>query len=320
MNAQNQQHLRGLIAATHTPFQPNGTLNPGVVEKQAGHLLKHNLTTAFIGGSTGECHSLSLAERRQLTQRWIEVARGTSLQLVVHVGSNCLEDAKALAAQAGQLGALAIATLAPSYFKPPNLTVLVEWCAEIAAAAPETPFYFYDIPALTHTSFSMPDFLAQARDRISTLRGLKFTNYDLTAFQLCLQSNGGAFDIAWGVDEFLLGALALGARSAVGSSYNFAAPVYQRLLAAFEQGDLPAARQEQFRSVQLIKLLAGYGYFGATKAVMKMLGVDVGPARLPNINPTPEQVVRLQGELEDFGFFQWVGAANPSQPQPTVSR
>ena len=123
MNTQKQQLLCGLVAATHTPFHPNGALNPGAVEKQAAHLLKHNLTTAFIGGSTGESHSLSLAERRQLTQRWCEVTRGTSLRPLVHVGSNCLEDAKALAAQAGQLGALAIAALAPSYFKPPNLTV-----------------------------------------------------------------------------------------------------------------------------------------------------------------------------------------------------
>lgn len=304
MHTRNQQHLCGLIAATHTPFHPNGTLNPGAVEQQAAYLLKHNLTTAFISGSTGESHSLSLAERQQLTQRWSEVTRSTPLRFIVHVGSNCLEDAKVLAAQAGQLGALAISALAPSYFKPPDLAVLVEWCAQIAAAAPDTPFYFYDIPALTHTSFSMPDFLARAPERIPTFRGLKFTNYDLMAYQLCLQSHDGGFDIAWGLDEYLLGALALGGRSAVGSSYNFAAPIFQRLLAAFERADLTAARQEQFRAVQLIKLLAGYGYLGAAKAVMKMLGVDVGPARLPNTNPTSDQLVRLQAELDDLGFFE----------------
>jgi N-acetylneuraminate lyase len=311
MTTQKQHLLRGLVAATHTPFHPNGALNLGMVEKQAGHLLKHNLTTAFIGGSTGESHSLSLLERRQLAQRWSEVTRDTALRVMVHVGSNCLEDAKELAAQAGQLGALAISTLSPSHFKPPTLSVLVEWCAQIAAAAPETPFFFYDIPTLTHTNFSMPEFLAQARDRIPTLQGLKFTNYDLMAYQLCLHSNNGAFDVPWGVDEFLLGALALGARSAVGSSYNFAAPVYQRLISAFEQGDLTTAREQQFRSVQLVKLLAGYGYLGAAKAVMKMLGVEVGPARLPNLSLTPEQVVKLQGELEAVGFFEWVGAAKP---------
>src|SRR5512140_2779404 len=145
MNTQKPQYLRGLIAATHTPFHANGALNLGMVEKQAGQLLRHNLTTAFIGGSTGESHSLSLAERQQLAQRWSEVARGTPLEVMVHVGSNCLEDAKALATQAGQLGARAISTLSPSHFRPASLTVLIEWCAQIAAAAPDTPFYFYDI-------------------------------------------------------------------------------------------------------------------------------------------------------------------------------
>ena len=104
----------------------------------------------------------------------------------------------------------------------------------------------------------------------------------------------------------LLYTLSLGAASAVGSSYNFAAPVYQRLMAAFARGDLAAARVEQFRSVQLIKLLAGYGYLGAAKAVMNMLGVDVGPARLPNNTPPPEQTAQLRDGLEKLGFFDWI--------------
>ena len=86
--------LTGLVAATHTPFTPDGSLNLPIVETQAAHLLQNGLTTAFIGGSTGESQSLSLEERLQLAQRWFEVARGTPLQVVVHVGSNCLSDAR----------------------------------------------------------------------------------------------------------------------------------------------------------------------------------------------------------------------------------
>jgi len=294
--------LIGLVAATHTPFTPDGSLHLPVVETQAAHLLASGIQTAFIGGSTGESHSLSLEERLRLAQRWIEVARGTPLQVVVHVGSNCLTDAKTLAAQAEQLGARAISALAPSYFKPRSLEALVDCSAAIAAAAPRTPFYFYDIPVLTGVSFSMPDFLELAHTRIPTLAGLKFTNSDLMAFQLCLHAHGGAFDVPWGVDEFLLAALVLGALGGVGSSYNFAGPLYLRLLKAFADGDLLSARREQFRSVQLIQLLASYGYMGAAKAVMGLLGVPVGPARLPHGNPTPEQVRELRAKLEALGF------------------
>ncbi len=298
--------LHGLVAATHTPFHADGSLNLAVVEQQAAHLLARQVTTVFIGGSTGESHSLSLSERQALSQQWSEVARGTSLRVVVHVGSNCLTDAKTLAAQAQQLGAVAISALAPSYFKPRSLEALVACAADIASAAPQTPFYFYDIPVLTGVNFSMPDFLTQARDRIPTLAGIKFTNPDMMAYQLCLRAESGRWDVPFGCDEFLLAALALGAKGAVGSSFNFAAPIYHRLIAAFERGDLATAREEQFRSVLLIQLLASYGYMGAAKAVMGMLGVPVGPARLPNGSLSAEQVTALRGKLDALDFFNWV--------------
>ena len=298
--------LHGLVVAAHSPFHADGSLNPAAVEKQAAHYLKHNLTTVFVAGTTGECHSLTLDERRALAQRWSEVIRGTALKLVLHVGSNCLEDCRVFAAQAQAIGATAISAFAPSYFKPRNLDTLVAWCAGIADAAPENPFYFYDIPALTGVSFSMPDFLALGATRIPTLAGLKFTNPDLMAYQFVLRADNGAWDVPFGVDEHLLGALAMGARGAVGSGYNFAAPIYTRLLRAFSAGDLDLAREEQFRGTQLVQVLGSFGYMGAAKALMEMLGVPVGPARLPNTNLTAEHKTGLRGKLEAMGFFEWI--------------
>ncbi|MFN0077598.1 MAG: dihydrodipicolinate synthase family protein [Prosthecobacter sp.] len=307
MNLPDSQRLHGLVTATHTPFHADGSLNLDVVEKQAAFLLSKQVTTVFIGGSTGESHSLTFDERHLLAKCWMAVTKGTAMRVVVHVGSNCLADAKALAEQAEELGAAAIAALTPMYFKPKNVEVLVETMAQIAAAAPETPFYYYDIPVLTGVSHSMPEFLKQAKDRIPTLAGIKFTNSDLMSYQYCLRADGGIWDVPFGFDEHMLGALAMGAKGAVGSGFNFAAPIYTRLLAAFAKNDFAAAREEQFRGVQIITLLASYGYMGAAKAVMAMLGVDVGPARLPNTTLTAPQKDGLHGELEAMGFFEWVG-------------
>jgi N-acetylneuraminate lyase len=298
--------LTGLVAATHSPFHADGSLNLAVVEAQAAHLAASGVQFAFICGSTGESHSLTLEERRALAVRWMEVTRGSALKVIVHVGTNCLTDARSLAAQAQQLGAVAVAALAPSYFKPRSVASLVDCCAEIAGGCPELPFFYYDIPVLTGFTLPMADFLTQARDRIPNLAGIKFTNPDLMMFQQCLRFDGGAFSVPWGCDEYLLAALALGATGAVGSSYNFAAPVYHRVIAAFERGDFVAARDAQFQSVQLIALLASRGYMGAAKATMQMLGVDVGPARLPNGSLNAEQQAVLRADLEQLGFFDWV--------------
>jgi N-acetylneuraminate lyase len=302
----NKLTLTGLVAAAHSPFKTDGSLNLAAVERQAEHFNRNQIATTFVCGSTGESHSLTFEERRQLAERWMEVTRGSQLKVIVHVGTNCLSDARALAAHAESLGAVAVAALAPCYFKPRALEDLILWCVEIAAAAPATPFYYYDIPVLTGVSFSMPLFLAQAAERIPTLNGIKFTNTDLMAFQQCLALRNGAFDMLWGVDSALLSTLVAGATGAVGSTYNFAAPVFERVLAAFGRGDLKSAQQEQWRAVQLLEVLSGYGHLAASKAVMQMLGVDVGPTRLPNRFLTAEQVATLRAELETLGFFDWI--------------
>lgn len=297
--------LQGLVAATHTPFDSSGELNLAVVEKQAEHLERDGVSAVFVGGTTGESSSLTVVERLALAKRWSEAVRGSGLNLIVHVGSNCLTDSRSMAAHAESIGARAISAVGPSYFKPKNLEVLVDCCVEIAGAAPATPFYFYDIPAMTGMHFSMPDFLELAAKRVPTLAGIKFTNPDLMAYQRCLRAVGGTLDAPWGMDELLLAALALGATGAVGSSYNFAAPIYRRVMKAFAAGDLVTARNEQFRSVQLIELLASFGYMAAAKAVMGMLGVDVGEPRLPNAKLDASQHARLRTALDELGYFGW---------------
>jgi N-acetylneuraminate lyase len=300
--------LVGIVPAVHTPFRPDGSLDLDAVGAQAAHLRAHGIDLAFVGGSTGECHSLSLEERRALARRWVEVGRDTGLGVVVHVGANCLADSRALAEDAERLGALAISALAPSYFKPRDVAALVACCAEVAAAAPATPFYFYDIPSLSGVSLSMPEFLQRAPARIPTLVGMKFTSPDLAAYQLCLRAGGGAFDVPYGVDEWLLAALALGARGGVGSTYNFAAPLYRRMLAAFAASDLDGARREQLRSAELVRALSGFGYLPASKAVMAMIGVSVGAPRLPHVALTADESSELRRRLEALGFFDWIRA------------
>jgi len=296
------QPLIGLVPAVLTPFDSHGELNLAAVEKQVELCLADGVAAAFVGGTTGEFSSLSTAERTALAGRWLDACRGSKLRVVVHVGANALADATELARHAETHGAAAIATVAPNYVKPKTVAQLAEWCAKLAAAAPATPFYFYDIPAMTGVSLSMPEFLSQHAKSIPTFAGLKFTNADLMAFQQLLHFENGKFDVVWGFDEFLLAAVVLGAKGAVGSTYNFAAPLYQRIIAAVKAGDLAAARADQFRSVQLIALMQRYGFLAAAKEAMRARGVDLGPVRLPNPNMTAAQAKECRTELGSLGI------------------
>ena len=295
--------LAGLVAAPHTPFHPNGSLRLETVSRQANILKANGLAGAFICGSTGESHSLTTAERMQVAEAWKGALGASEMKLIVHAGHNCVEDARALAAHAQQIGAHAIAIMAPCYFKPATVEDLLDFCAPVAAAACKLPFYFYDIPALTGVNLSMVEFLKQGIACIPNLAGLKFTSTNLMSLQECIQLEDGRFNILFGVDEMLLAGLALGAHGAVGSTYNYAAPLYQRLIAAFKRGDLDTARALQMKSVKLVEVLGQYGVLPAGKAIMGMLGAECGPVRPPVRRLAEPQIATLRQQIESLGVL-----------------
>jgi N-acetylneuraminate lyase len=294
--------LNGLIPAAHTPFHPDGRLNLAIVERQAELFRESGLGTVFVGGTTGECASLTLDERKALCERWLEAA-GDSLRIAVHAGDNCKASAIALAAHARGAGAAAVAAMAPSYFKPASVADLIEFLIPIAAQADPLPFYYYHIPVMTGVRLPVTEFLHEARFRIPNLRGLKFSHDDLVDLQGCVAADGGAFDVLFGFDEALLAGLCLGARGAVGGTYNFAGPHYLRLMRAFQQGDVAAARKAQLEAAEMVKTLASFGFIAASKAVMAMIGVDCGPVRPPLRNLSPTQLAALADKLASFEGF-----------------
>ena len=123
----------------------------------------------------------------------------------------------------------------------------------------------------------------------------------------CLQLDNGRFDVLWGCDEMLLSALTVGASGAVGSTYNIAAPLYHRMIEAFEQGNLDAARRDQTRSGEMIRVIGKWPFHPAMKEVLRSLGIDCGRCRLPQATLSEEEVVELRSQLRSIGFYTWRG-------------
>jgi N-acetylneuraminate lyase len=294
--------LTGLVAAAVTPLTADGRLRAEQIDLLAELYAESGVSGVFACGTTGECHSLTSSERRETAARWVAAAR-ERFPVIVHVGHNSLPEAQALARHADESGAAAIAAMAPFFFKPPNSEALIEYCAAIASAAPRLPFYYYHIPSMTGVSLPVAEFLKRAGSRIPNLAGAKFTHTDLLDFQECLAVEGGRYDILFGHDEILLAGLALGAKGAIGSTYNFAAPVYLRLLKSFQAGDLAAARHAQLQAAQMVQVLLRHGGVAACKAILQLMGLDCGPVRPPLATIAESQLARLREELLPFDIF-----------------
>lgn len=297
------KHLTGLIAAPFTPMYPNGSLNLELIPAYY-RLLKANANTgAFICGSTGEGVSLTLGEKMEVAEAWARATQhDEDFNVITLVGGTCLADAIQLAQHAHRHGLYAVAFTAPFYFKPANVQMLASCCQAVAEAVPEMPFYYYHIPVLTGVNFPMIDLLREVDGRIANFAGIKYTHEDFMDFLSCLHFAQGKYDLLWGRDENLLSALVLGARGGVGSTYNYAAPVYHQLMEAFHKGDLEKAQHLQQQSIDMIGLLGKYGGIATGKAYMKLVGLDCGEFRLPVKNMSPQAFEAFQQEVQALSF------------------
>ncbi len=297
--------FRGLVAATFTPLNQDGSLNTPAIQGMVDHLVRTDIAGMYVLGSTGEGVSMTQDERRTVAEAFVQAANGR-IRVIVQCGCESLSQASQLARHAQEIGADAISAVSPVYFKPDSTRSLVKSMAKVAAEAPDLPFYYYHIPAITGVAVGMLDFLKMGGEQIPTLQGIKYTAPNVDDYQACIEYDGGRFEIMWGRDEMLMSGLTAGAQAAVGSTYNFAAPVYHQLMAAYAEGNLEEARVHQSRSQALVRTFVPYGPRAAQKAIMSMVTSDCGPPRLPVIGLEEANYEALRQDLHEIGFFQWI--------------
>lgn len=297
------QKFKGLMAAPFTPMKKDGTLNVEMIPAYYAMLKRNKVTGAFINGSTGEGVSLTMEEKKKHCEAWANAAKkDKDFKVITLTGGTCIADCIELAQFAQRIGLYGIAMTSPFYFKPTDIKQLAKCCIEVAGSVPGMPFYYYHIPVLNGVNFPMIELLKELDGKLENLTGIKYTHEDFMDFSSCLNFQHGKYDMLWGRDESMLSALVLGSKGAVGSTYNYAAPLYHQLIAAFEKNDLNSARAFQQKAIDMIELLGKYGGIATGKSFMKLIGLNCGEFRLPVKNMNKEAFEPFKRDAEAIGF------------------
>lgn len=298
-------NLKNLVAATYAPMDQDGSLNIGIIKDYGSFLIRNKIAGVFMNGSTGDFVSLATEERKKITLAWSQ-NKSSDLYLIDHVGSPSLKVAKDLATYAADK-VDAIAVLAPYYFKINSIEKLVQYCKEVAACAPNLPFYYYHIPILSGANLNMLDFLKVASKEIPTLEGIKFTNNNLIDYLHCKNFENGKYNILFGFDEVFLPSLSIGADAWVGSTYNHLAPLYYKIKELFEAGKMNEAAELQTKAIRFVEILDSHGGFnGVAKGFMKSLGIDCGPSRFPHTTLPDTTYENIKAELDSIGLLNFL--------------
>ena len=167
--------LSGLTPAVFTPFDKTGAINLAQIQPYADKLVTDGADGVFVCGSTGECTSMTIAERKSVLEAWVNATSGR-MRVIAHVGGTCQADCIELARHAAGLGVDAVGAIAPFYFKPASVGELVAFYKPIAAAIAPIPFYSYHMPSVTGINLPMKEFLEKGSREIPNLNGIKFTS------------------------------------------------------------------------------------------------------------------------------------------------
>ena len=280
-------------------------MNLEPIAAYAEMLKKNGLRGVFINGSSGEGYMLTTEERMMLAERWVSMAP-KDFKVIVHVGSCCLRESVRLAAHAQQIGAWGIGSMAPPFPKIGRIEELVKYCETIATAAPSLPFYYYHIPAFNGAFLPMLDLLKAVDGRISNFAGIKYTFESLYEYNQCRLYKNGKYDMLHGQDETILASLALGgAQGGIGGTTNYNGRELTGIIDAWNRGDIETAREKQDFSQAVINVICHYrGNIVGGKRIMKLIGFDLGPNRVPFRNMTDEEELAMRKELEEIGFFE----------------
>ena len=83
--------LSGLIPAVFTPFDKTGAINFSQIQPYADKLIAEGAYGVFVCGSTGECTSMTVAERKSVLEAWTKAVAGRIL-IIAHVGGTRSEE------------------------------------------------------------------------------------------------------------------------------------------------------------------------------------------------------------------------------------
>ncbi|HFU4451958.1 TPA: dihydrodipicolinate synthase family protein [Streptococcus suis] len=283
----------GIIPAFYACYDEAGEISSERVKALVQYFIDKGVQGLYVNGSSGECIYQSVADRKQILEAVMEVAKG-KLTIINHVACNNLKDSVELARHSEELGVDAIAAIPPIYFRLPEYSIAAYWNG-ISAAAPNTDFIIYNIPQLAGVSLTPSLYKEMLKNpRVVGVKNSSMPVQDIDTF---VTLGGEDYVVFNGPDEQFLGGRLMGAKGGIGGTYGAMPELFLRLNQFIADKDLETARQLQATINTIIgKLVSGHGHmYAVIKEVIRINdGLDIGSVREPLTALTEADLVIAQ--------------------------
>ncbi len=273
------QKYQGLWPAMLTPLDEAGRPALGEAEKLVELFVQQKLDGIYLLGSTGQGPLLSVADRQAITECVVKTAAGR-IPVMAHVGAVSTDDSVTLAKHAAKVGADAISSVGPIYYRA-SADGVFEHFRRIGAAG-ELPFFVYHLSIVNTLSLGGREYVDRLLG-IPNVAGMKFTERDLYQFGLICAYAGDRMRLFSGADELLCQSAMTGAHGAIGTFYNVWGPACQTARQAFVDGSVTAGSRFMTKfQLALDEILSSQSTWTFLRAAMRIkYQIEIGPCKSP---------------------------------------
>ena len=292
-------NIRGIIPAVVTPFDKHDNVDTGVLRTLVRYLVDSGVHGLFVLGSQGEFWALGYDEKKTILETVMDEVNG---RIPVYAGTGAVStrEVMQLTAMAESVGVDAVSVLTPFFL---SLTD-EELHSHYAGIAQSTtlPLILYTNPNRTGVNLS-PKLLASL-SAIDNIVGIKDSSGDLSLTSEYIRQTGDDFSVLAGRDTLILATLLYGGQGSIAATANVVPEIAVDIYEAFVAGDLERSKRSQ-AMLNPVRIAFGLGSFPTViKEALQLMGLPVGPARLP-VNPmADDKRALLKQILGDLGCLE----------------
>ena len=285
----------GAGVAIITPFTAEGKVNEKVLAEIIEYQISHSTDAIVICGTTGESATLDHNEHTQAIKVAVDVTAGR-IPVIAGTGSNDTAYALKLSNDAEKLGVDGLLMVTPYYNKASQEGLIKHF--NYVADRVSTPIILYNVPSRTGCEIKPETYAELAKHKM--IYAAKEATGNLSSIAKTISLVPEDFAIYSGNDDQITPIMSLGGKGVISVLSNILPQVAHDITQTALDGDFKKSAELQLKYLELCNAMFMDVNPIPVKVAMRMMGIDVGPLRLPLCDMTPANTEKLKSVLQKY--------------------
>lgn len=289
--------FEGSGVAIVTPFTDNGVNYDKLKELLEWHV-KQGTDAIVICGTTGEATTMTEAEKKEAIKFTVDVIN-KRIPVIAGTGSNNTKAAIDMSLYAESVGADGLLVITP-YYNKTNKRGLIEHFKAVNEAV-ATPIIVYNVPGRTGMNISPEELLELSK--LSNIVAVKEASGNISQIAKIKALCGDSIDIYSGNDDQIVPIMSLGGKGVISVAANIIPKDVHKIVKCYLEGNISESLKLQLDNLNLINKLFIETNPIPVKVAMNMMGLEVGPLRLPLFDMGEKNASILKAVLKEYNLI-----------------